>query len=150
MSLEKPIPGSAADWLRHARSDLAMANVALPPDVLLNEPCFHAQQAAEKSLKAMLLHYGIEFPATHDIDYLIKLLPPTIVPPLETEELAELTNFAVVFRYPSEYEDVTEEEYQWALEAANTVYRWAATLLLPDDSDQPPPKLKQRRKKKSD
>ena len=38
--------GSATDWLRHARSDLALAQDAALPGVLLESLCFHAQQAA--------------------------------------------------------------------------------------------------------
>jgi HEPN domain-containing protein len=34
-------------WLTHARADLALANVALPPGGLFDHLCFHAQQAAE-------------------------------------------------------------------------------------------------------
>lgn len=47
--------GSPDDWLRHAYSDLELARVALPAKVLLELLCFHAQQAAEKSLKAVYL-----------------------------------------------------------------------------------------------
>jgi HEPN domain-containing protein len=68
MLLDKPSPGSAADWLRRAHSDLGLAGIALPCDVLYNELCFHAQQAVEKSIKAVLVHYGVEFKRVHDID----------------------------------------------------------------------------------
>jgi HEPN domain-containing protein len=44
--------GSAADWPRHARADLALARVTEPPQ-LLELLCFHALQACEKSLKAV-------------------------------------------------------------------------------------------------
>lgn len=35
--------------------------------------CFHAQQAAEKSLKALLVSRDIEYPLTHDIELLLQL-----------------------------------------------------------------------------
>lgn len=41
-------PGSPADWLRYAYSDLALAGITPLPQVLLEQLCFHAQQAAEK------------------------------------------------------------------------------------------------------
>ncbi len=53
MSPEDVEPGSPADWLRHAASDLKLARIARPPEVLLEALCFHAQQAAEKALKAV-------------------------------------------------------------------------------------------------
>jgi len=59
-------PGGGEDWLRHARSDLALASAVGPVgDILAETLCFHAQQAAEKALKAVLVHVGIEFPRTH-------------------------------------------------------------------------------------
>ena len=44
----QPELGDAADWLAHARSDLALAQGARLPGVRLEALCFHAQQAAEK------------------------------------------------------------------------------------------------------
>ena len=45
-------PGSGRDWLRHAASDLRFARLGLADaDVMRNQVAFHAQQAAEKSLK---------------------------------------------------------------------------------------------------
>ena len=61
MPLEPPTPGSPEDWLRHARSDLALAQQWQVPDVLLAALCFHAQQTVEKSLKAVLVHVGALF-----------------------------------------------------------------------------------------
>jgi HEPN domain-containing protein len=127
----KPEPGSPADWLRHAQSDLTLAAIELPREVLYSELCFHAQQAVEKSLKAVLLHFGVEFRKAHDIDYLITLLPSETSTPLEASELASLTNYAVMFRYPGDYEDVTEEEYRWAVQRAQVVYAWAQHLIDP-------------------
>jgi len=49
-------PGSPRDWLRRARSNLARAAQGqATPDVLLEDVCFDAQQAVEKSLKALLV-----------------------------------------------------------------------------------------------
>ena len=48
-------PGSSEDWLRYAKADLALAQVPLPAGGLYELLCFHAQQAAEKSLKAVLM-----------------------------------------------------------------------------------------------
>ena len=53
MPPEDIMPGSPSDWLRHACSDLELARVARTPKILLEGLCFHAQQAAEKALKAL-------------------------------------------------------------------------------------------------
>lgn len=50
MPPEALTPGSPADWLRHAYSDLALASMTPRPPVLPEQLCFHAQQAAEKAL----------------------------------------------------------------------------------------------------
>ena len=136
MPPERPAPGSAADWLRRARSDLSLASVTLPRDVLYNELCFHAQQTVEKSIKAVLIHRNIEFRKVHDIDYLITLLPPEVSVPPDAEEIVGLTSYAVMFRYPGDYEDVTEEEYRWAIQAARNVYAWAEQIISKNGSDE--------------
>lgn len=74
MPPNQPEVGTPADWLRYARSDLALARVERPAEVLLDSLCFHAQQTVEKSMKAVLLSQGIRFPYTHDIARLITLL----------------------------------------------------------------------------
>ena len=52
MPHDRPTPGSSADWLARARSDLALAKVPLPEGAMYEDLCFHAQQAAEKAVKA--------------------------------------------------------------------------------------------------
>ena len=126
---DRPLPGSAADWLRHAQSDLALTGVTSPPGVLYNQLCFHAQQAAEKSVKAVLIHYGVAFRKAHNMNYLITLLPPRVPLPPEAEEVVGLTSYAVMLRYPGDYEDVTLEEYRDAVRIAQAVVAWAERLI---------------------
>ena len=53
-------------WLDRARRDLRAAAILLREDVQDYENAgLHAQQAAEKFLKAFLVRYQIEFPKTH-------------------------------------------------------------------------------------
>lgn len=129
MPPDPPAPGSAADWLRRARSDLMLASIPLPQGVLYNELCFHAQQAVEKSLKAVLIHYGIEFRKVHDIDYLVSLLPSQVELPLEAEQMADLTSYAVTSRYPGDYEEISQNDYQEALRVAQVVFAWAERIV---------------------
>jgi len=67
MPHERPIPGSAEDWLARAEGDLALARVPLPKGAFYEDLCFHAQQAAEKAIKAVYQFYGKSFRYTHDI-----------------------------------------------------------------------------------
>lgn len=68
--------------------------------------CFHAQQCAEKYIKAHLCESDISFGKVHD---LVALLEQVLV--IESgwekfrEDLAYLSDFAVSFRYPGESAD---------------------------------------------
>jgi len=59
MPPKMPAPGSPEDWLRHARSDLSIAGQQRASETLLETLCFHAQQAAEEGIKAVLVHFGV-------------------------------------------------------------------------------------------
>ena len=97
-------PGSPDDWLSHARSDLALAEISPPENVMLEGLCFHAQQAVEKAIKALLISYNLEFPRTHNIGAPLDLLPDTVLVPSEVEESVSLTAYAVMTRYPGDTE----------------------------------------------
>lgn len=58
-----PDPTDPAEWLLRAESDLAMARVPRgSPKVLYEALCFHAQQAAEMAIKALLVGRSRPFP----------------------------------------------------------------------------------------
>lgn len=61
MPPERPVPGTPADWLARARSDLGLSQVPLPRGTLYEDLCFHAQQAAEKAMKAVYVHRHVTF-----------------------------------------------------------------------------------------
>jgi HEPN domain-containing protein len=130
MPPDLPEVGTPVDWLRYARSDLALASVQRPADVLLDPLCFHAQQAVEKSLKAVLLSKGIQFPYTHDIARLITLVSEAAVPwPEDLDQAAGLSEYAVGTRYPGSRESISEEDYRQALTIAEQVFAWAESLI---------------------
>jgi HEPN domain-containing protein len=95
----KPI---ALEWAEKAEGDYRVAasqwGVEEP---VYDAICFHAQQCAEKYLKAWLVEQGIDFPKTHDLEILAKLCIPSL-PELTAlmDGLRFLTSFAVEIRYP--------------------------------------------------
>ena len=129
MPHEAAFPGSPADWLRHARSDLELARVARNPRIMLEGLCFHAQQAAEKALKAVLVACGIPFDRIHNLTTLLDLLPQSLIPHPEIRDAASLTEYAVSRRYPGDLEPVTEVEYREAVSLAMTVVQWAERVI---------------------
>jgi len=127
---EGEIPGSPSDWLARARSDLALAGVPLPPGALYEDLCFHAQQAAEKAVKAVYRADGLRFRYTHDLANLLSGLQEAgVAVPEGVCEAAGLTDFAWQARYPGAAERTTESEYQRALAVAQGVVHWAEGLV---------------------
>lgn len=126
-----PPPGSARDWLRHAESDLHLARLGKDdPDVLRHQLAFHAQQAAEKAIKAVLIERALRFPRTHDLEALTELVKLAKLPwPFGTDEIEALTPYAVEIRYPGGFAEVTKQELEGAIAAAERVIAWANDLV---------------------
>jgi HEPN domain-containing protein len=118
-------------WLKRARSDLQLGRVALrAKGVLPEDACFHAQQCAEKALKALLLQQNIAFPKTHAIEVLLDLLKAKGMDiPNGVDEAFELSEYAVQTRYPGDWEPVTKADAQHALERAALVLAWVEAQL---------------------
>ena len=119
------------EWLRHARSNLARCRGDRRlPEVLFEDLCFDAEQAAEKAIKAVLVMRGSRFPKTHDLAELLDLVTATgVVVPPEVLEVKRLTPYAVAGRYPGVSEDASEQDYREALETAEKVVAWAERLV---------------------
>lgn len=72
---------------------------------------FHAQQAVEKAIKAVLASRGVAFPFTHDLKLLLNLLSSRAIPlPPNEEGILSLLPYGAVLRYESFPEDEVEEE----------------------------------------
>jgi HEPN domain-containing protein len=77
----KPHLEEALRMLRLADRDIAAFSVLRDSDeVHISVVCFHAQQAVEKSLKALLFVHQIEFRRTHDLLELANLLEQHGIP----------------------------------------------------------------------
>src|SRR5438067_13923662 len=87
-------------WLRKAESDLTASGLCLSQNQALDTACFHAQQAAEKSLKAYLAAHNINFPFTHNLEKLAELCALNDPSFSSVKSLAQgLTPYAVELRY---------------------------------------------------
>lgn len=127
MPPERRLPDDPHEWLRRARSNFERARAdSRLPNVVLEDLCFDAQQAAEKAIKAVLIHRNVTFPYVHDLGSLLALVESTgETVPNDVQEAGRLTRFAVVTRYPGIAEPVTQEEYEGAVMIAEGVVRWA-------------------------
>ncbi len=101
----KPI---TSEWISKAEGDFHTMERELRARKAPNydSACFHAQQCCEKYLKAYLCENNIAFQKIHDLTILLK----------ETdkigfdwssfiEDMAYLTQFGVIFRYPGDSAD---------------------------------------------
>jgi HEPN domain-containing protein len=130
--MKDPLPAEIPqEWIRHAKSDLHIAEIALAhPGILFEDACFHAQQCAEKALKALLAHLDISFPRTHAIEVLLDLLVTAgIRVPSNIDEADLLSQYAVQTRYPGRWESIDSEETEKAISIATNVLKWVEELL---------------------
>ncbi len=129
MSTEDMKNDLVQSWLTYAKSDLELARVCLPESVLLETLCYHAQQAAEKALKALLIAYSTDPPRTHNIGTLLDLLEKHTNILEEIRESTILTEYAVSSRYPSFVEPVEVDDYEFALALADRVFLWSSQII---------------------
>ena len=118
-------------WIRRAKSNLARAKQGRQSeDIMYEDLCFDAQQAAEKCLKGLLIYVGKNAPRTHSIGHLLNILRRgcKIAVPREINEAIILNEYAVTTRYPGDWEPVTAEEYEEAVRLADEVWRWVAGI----------------------
>lgn len=129
-----PVSDEIKAWLNKANSDLCAAQVLIEHSTLaLGPAAFHCQQTAEKVLKAFLIFKTVSFDRVHNLVYLLDLCE-TVEPGFAVlREAAEsLTPYAVEVRYPGELLEISIEEAQQALAAAQAVWNYARKF-LPDE-----------------
>ncbi|WP_455173778.1 HEPN domain-containing protein [Azospirillum largimobile] len=93
-------------WWRVAAEDrrVAQACLAMDPPSLGNA-AYHCQQAAEKTMKGLLVAAGIGFRKVHDLDELASVTIP-LYPALavDLDQCRPFTSWATEYRYPPEDE----------------------------------------------
>jgi len=91
-------------WLFRANEDIAVIEKLFEsePELYASTICFHAQQAVEKFLKAFLVFHNIDFPKTHDLDYLLFECKKIDAKNFDID-LGSLTDFGVSIRYPDDF-----------------------------------------------
>ncbi|MCC6795327.1 MAG: HEPN domain-containing protein [Candidatus Hydrogenedentes bacterium] len=123
------------EWIAKAEGDFAVAmresRVRRKPNY--DAVCFHVQQCAEKYLKAILHLHEIRFGKTHNLVLLLDQALE-VAPLLEPfrEPMRQLTQFAVIVRYPGD--SMSKETAREALKHCKAVRSVArAALGLPDE-----------------
>jgi len=124
---KKNLLSSPQDWITHAQSDLKMAKLGREDEGIMSEQvCFHAQQAVEKALKAVLLARQVDFPLVHDLEALKDIGQKAgITIPENLLDIDTLTPYAVETRYPGYLEEISEEDVAQAIDLAENFLVWA-------------------------
>jgi HEPN domain-containing protein len=128
-----PNCGDAIEWLKFALDDLRQARDHPPGLYNLTGPCFHAQQAAEKALKAVCIAKQVRFGITHDLGVLEQALEEHgIDAPEEVFNAIKLSAYATA-RYPSRTdEQPSEADLAQAVLLAQGVISWASRMIGSD------------------
>jgi len=95
-------------WLTKAKLDLRAAahEASAPAEGLWGDVLFHAQQAAEKSLKAFLAWHDVPFRKTHNLEALgQRCVEIDASLRVVADRASPLSEYAWKFRYPGEVDE---------------------------------------------
>ena len=125
-----PLREEALRLLRLARRDRETFDLLVPlPKASLSALGFHAQQAIEKSRKAVAVLAGLDVPRTHDLAALGQaLIDSGENLPLSVEQLRGLNPFVVEYRYDDGLIPQTTREALAATLAV--IMAWAESRIL--------------------
>ncbi len=127
-------------WLAFARDDLRMAELVMTEN-LYNQVCFHVQQCAEKTIKALLIAQGQTPPRTHRLGDLVNLLDPNLVTAIALD-VQLLDRFYILTRYPDALPGSLPEglpeasDAQEALSVARQVFEMVTQELRQSEGEQ--------------
>lgn len=125
-------PPSFRDWLTYADDDERIARTLMrlrPPS--LRNACYHAQQSAEKTLKAFLVHHGVTPPKPHDCTILLTdcaVHDASLA--LHHADCSLVTRYGIAPRSPDMAIVLTRQDAKDALAAMGRI-RAAVLALLP-------------------
>ena len=124
-------PDHARTLLDRARGDalvlkLGLSDSALPGWIV----GFHAQQAVEKAIKAVLTVRSVAYPPTHDLEHLLELCETFgIAPPPYRDRLLRLTPFGAALRYEDDAVGGMALDRPSAHATVREVLAWAEALV---------------------
>jgi len=121
------------EWVKYAQSDLRAAEFLFgindPPCTIV---AYHAQQAAEKMLKAFVVSKGAAPPYVHNIRALLEHCAPYAIWTESLRDAEGLTRFATTSRYPGIGLTVTAAEAEDAMRLARLVCDRVRQALVDD------------------
>jgi HEPN domain-containing protein len=116
-------------WIDRAKSSYELSKANISTIIYFEDLCYQVQQAVEKSLKGVLIYFGVEPEFTHNIGILLNEIEKHIEIPDDVKKAMDLTNYAVQTRYPGEYDEITKEEYENSLRIAKNCLDWVDNII---------------------
>ena len=129
MSPREALVSETRQWLQRAQADSHACAVLIPAG-LAAEALFHAQQCAEKAIKAVLTWHQIPYRKTHDLDELRQVCLPLVgSAAIHLTGIERLSHHAWRFRYPGAPLAPEPFEAEAAGHAARQLLKAVADLL---------------------
>ncbi len=116
------------DWLISAESDLLLIRKIISADELTHLTAFHAQQAVEKSFKAVIEEFDLGVKKTHSLETLFHKVKEKIKLGINTDILILLDQLYIDARYPGEMGLLPEGKPN--LDEARIFYEFAQEIYL--------------------
>lgn len=90
------------DWIQSAESDLLLIQEIITNQFLTHLAAFHAQQAIEKSLKAIIEEFDLGFIKSHSLESLYNKVKEKTSTDINIQQLMLLDQLYIEARYPGE------------------------------------------------
>ena len=116
-------------WLDRAKSSYEISKTEIKNNIFYEDLCFQSQQAVEKALKGLLIYYGIDPEFTHNIGLLLNKLENFTEIPENIKIATNVTKYAVMTRYPGEYDEITKKDYEESIKIARDSIDWVETKI---------------------
>jgi HEPN domain-containing protein len=88
------------EWLSRAKDDIDVVEEIKDIKHLTNMVAFHAQQAIEKTLKAIIDEFDLGFVKTHQLERLLEIVKPYIEFKIDHKFIQILDSLYIESRYP--------------------------------------------------
>ena len=133
------MPARAMDWFREALEDLESAQI-LAEHGQYHHACFHAQQAAEKAVKAALRHFNTIMTG-HSVTRLLEALRSRAdVPQQLMDDARVLDQYYIPPRYPNSFTEGSPADYYTrdqalrAIDAARRIVEHVRGIITKEDT----------------
>ena len=112
-------------WIERAKSSYEISKtVIVNNNIYYEDLCYQSQQAVEKSLKGLLIYYGVDPEYSHNIGLLLSELEKYVEIPENVKIATNVTKYAVITRYPGEYDEITRKDYEESIKIARDCLDW--------------------------